>query len=77
MLADDTVIFAKNIRDVKETLDTFEKFKYFSGLRVNIEKTSAVYIGSLKNRREHNILWPGLVKEKCGYAGCYHFGSRN
>ena len=48
-LADDTTCFVKDIESVKVILMVFDKFKKCAGLKMNIEKTKATCIGSLKN----------------------------
>ncbi|MCG7892737.1 MAG: reverse transcriptase domain-containing protein, partial [Candidatus Thiodiazotropha endolucinida] len=48
--ADDTQVFLDGSElSLKETLNTLNQFYYMSGLKINIEKTRAIWIGSLSN----------------------------
>ena len=51
-LADDTTCFVSDIDSVKETLDVFKSFSVCAGLNINIDKTTAKFIGSLRHRRD-------------------------
>ena len=59
--ADDTQIFLDGTEDsLKETLLILNKFYLMSGLKINVEKTRAIWIGSLNNSnrqicREYNL----------------------
>jgi hypothetical protein len=53
-LADDTVCFLSDTKSVEETLKIFELFKQCSGLKINLNKTKAIPLGSLRNK-ELNI----------------------
>jgi hypothetical protein len=46
-LADDTTIFVSDIPSVIEVLSMFKSFELCAGLKMNVEKTTAKYIGSL------------------------------
>ncbi len=48
-LADDTTCFVKDLESINIILSVFNKFKVCAGLKMNIDKTKANYIGSLKN----------------------------
>lgn len=58
-LADDMSCFLKDIESVRETLLTFYEFEKCSGLKVNVEKTKAKFIGSYRNRTDSplNLDW--------------------
>ena len=47
-LADDTTCFVEDLLSVQEILYTFKAFSKCAGLKVNIEKTKAKFIGKLK-----------------------------
>ena len=48
--ADDTQIFLDGTEDsLKEALEILNSFYIMSGLRINVEKTRAIWIGSLSN----------------------------
>ena len=48
--ADDTQLFLNGSENsLRETLDTLQKIYTISGLRMNAEKTKAIWIGSLSN----------------------------
>ena len=57
--ADDTQLFLNGSENsLRETLDILQKFSTMSGLRMNAEKTKAIWIGSLSNstsRMCHNF----------------------
>ena len=55
-LADDTTVFVKNSKSVDEVLNIMMEFERLSGLKVNKEKSEAVWIGCHRNS-----------KHKCGY----------
>lgn len=48
-LADDTTCFAENLNSVKVILSVFKQFENCAGLKMNVDKTKAKFIGSLKN----------------------------
>ncbi len=48
-MADDTTCFGKDLDSIKVILSAFDKFRKCAGLKMNVEKTKANYIGSLKN----------------------------
>ena len=50
-LADDTTCVIDGPDSLKHLLNTFRLFAQCSGLKINIEKTTAKYIGTLKNSR--------------------------
>ncbi len=49
-LADDMTCFITNIESIIEIMNAFNKFKICSGLKVNVEKIKAKYIGSFRDR---------------------------
>ena len=50
--ADDSTFFLRDILSVKELINSFNQFYYFSGLKANIEKCEIAGIGSLKEVEE-------------------------
>ncbi len=85
-LADDTTCFTQDIESIGKILDVFEKFRICAGLKVNVDKTKASYLGSLRNKQEQpfgldwtqeNISALGVIftgKEKDHYL--YNYKSR-
>jgi exonuclease III len=51
-LADDTSCVVEDLTSMGHVLDTFEKFKDCAGLKVNVEKTKARFLGSLKTCKD-------------------------
>ncbi len=58
-LADDTTCLLKNHASLTKALDTFKLISISSGLKLNINKTTAKYIGSLKDSDyyPHGLSW--------------------
>ena len=58
-LADDMSCFMEDLESLQHSLQTFKLFSYCSGLKVNYGKTTAKYIGSLKNSDfyPHGLSW--------------------
>ena len=58
-LADDTTCFVSDVDSVSEILNLFQNFHKCAGLKVNVEKTKAIYIGSLKHKTDtyFNLDW--------------------
>ena len=54
-LADDTTCFVEDIRSAEMVIKTLKCFHFCSGLKVNMEKTEAMYIGSLINTADKPI----------------------
>ena len=48
-LADDTTCFVQDIKSIEHILSTFQQFRNCAGLKLNIDKTKAKYLGSLKD----------------------------
>ena len=59
LLADDITLLLKNIESVTETLNTLKFFHSCSGLKINIDKSHAKYIGSLTtcDYFPHGLSW--------------------
>jgi len=59
LLADDITLLLHDLKSVKTTLDTLKIFKNCSGLKINIEKSNAKYIGSLIScdHFPHGLSW--------------------
>ena len=51
-LADDTTLILKDETSLSNAITLIEKFKLYSGLTLNKEKTEAVWIGASKNRND-------------------------
>ena len=62
-LADDTTVFVSTFESIKTVLQLIEDFGRISGLKLNIEKTIAKCVGSLKgyhghvSQNTHNLNW--------------------
>ena len=58
--ADDLSVTVSNIRSAKRLFELIEYFGRFSGLKLNLEKTEALWLGSVKNckRQPLGIKWP-------------------
>ena len=58
-LADDTTIFLSDTTSIEQVLNIFNLYSICAGLKVNIEKTNAMYIGSLKtcDYYPHGLSW--------------------
>ena len=52
-LADDTTCFLSNLESVNQIIKIFDEFYVCAGLRVNLEKSKAYYIGSLKGTNSY------------------------
>ena len=52
-LADDTTCFVSDLLSVKQILDILDNFYKCAGLKVNVNKTSAMYIGSLQGCKHY------------------------
>ncbi len=50
-LADDTTIFVQDIESIEQVLLTFDQYRLCAGLKLNIDKTKAKYLGSLKDEK--------------------------
>jgi hypothetical protein len=63
-MADDTTSFLKDENSLKEVLSTLEKFKILSGLKLNISKSEAMWIGKDKDSKEKplGLKWVKGVK---------------
>ena len=49
--ADDTTLFLKDIKSVKNCIQLMNKFENISGLHLNIDKTKAKWLGCMKNSK--------------------------
>ena len=58
--ADDTTVFLKNLKSMSELLKLLEKFERCSGLKINLTKSEALWLGSWRNRKDtpFNLKWP-------------------
>ena len=70
LLADDITLLLNDLNSVKITLDTLKSFKACSGLKINIEKSKAKYIGSLKtcDHFPHGLSWIKTPIETLGIS---------
>ena len=68
--ADDTTAILSDLQSAKEFISLLNKFKYISGLGINIEKTEAIWLGAFKNRADAplGIKWS---KEPVKLLGIY------
>ena len=62
--ADDMTALLSDITSAKELLDSLNTFEKFSGLKMNVSKTKAVWIGTMKNSVEKplGLEWCTTVK---------------
>ena len=72
--ADDTNFFLANLSSTKSVLDQFNEFGKASGSKINIEKTEAIWLGSLKNNIDTPLGIKWVKSTKC--LGIY-FGHNN
>ena len=58
-LADDTTCVLSDLNSLETILNTFTKFSLCAGLKINLDKTKAKYIGSLKDSDyyPHGLSW--------------------
>ena len=52
LMADDTLCFASDKGSVHNILNNFKDFEKISGLKINIDKCSLTYLGTLKNEKD-------------------------
>ena len=62
--ADDTTVFLQDLESVKNVFDLLDSFGNLSGLRVNINKSEALWLGASKSNKETplGIKWPKAIK---------------
>jgi exonuclease III len=67
-LADDTSCFLLDFESLARLLSIFEKFKQCAGLKINVDKTNARYLGSLKGVRDFpfGLDWSGATVSSLG-----------
>ena len=68
--ADDTTIFLSNPKSVKLLIDTLDKFEILSGLKINLAKTEALWLGSLKKSTQNPF---GITCSPCVKVLGIHF----
>ena len=70
--ADNTTLFLKNTRDLKNALEFLELFGHIAGIELNLTKCEGLWIGSYKHRQLScnicNIRWP---QKPIRYLGIY------
>ena len=54
-MADDTVIFLKDLKSAETMVEVFKKLKIFSGLFINKDKANCTYIGTLKCKTDNHF----------------------
>ena len=71
--ADDLSATVSNIGSAKRLFELFEYFGQFSGLKLNLEKTEALWLGSAKNCKRHplGIKWPSKPIKALGVYFSY------
>ncbi len=59
LLADDITLLLHDLDSVKYSVSMLKSFQHSSGLKINIRKTQATYIGSLKDNDyyPHGLSW--------------------
>ena len=62
--ADDTTLFLKDSEDLDIALEIFQNFAKISGLKMNKQKTEAMWLGSDQDRHDkpHNLKWVKQIK---------------
>ena len=77
--ADDTTVLLHDELQVPPTLDIFAEFSKVSGLRLNLEKTEAMWLGSCKNRTDtfFDFQWPKVIRYLGIYVGYDHLITTN
>ena len=68
--ADDTCVYLKDFNQIPKCIAAINRFSQVSGLKLNIEKTEGLCLGTLQNtnNQTYNIKWP---KEPIRYLGIY------
>ena len=70
--AEDTTLFLKNTRDLKNALESLELFGQIAGIELSLTKCEGLWIGSYKYRQLNcnicNIRWP---QKPIRYLGIY------
>ena len=68
--ADDTTLLCNDCNSVNRAITVLNSFANLSGLRLNPSKTKALWLGSLRNRKDEpfNFKWP---KEPLRVLGTY------
>ena len=58
--SDDTTVTVKDTHSAKQTISILKQFEHCSGLKINLEKTQGMWLGSNKNSEDtpFNISWP-------------------
>jgi hypothetical protein len=51
-LADDTTCFVSDVSSIKEIFSMFKQFRQCAGLKINVDKTKARFIGSFQDRED-------------------------
>ncbi len=72
LLADDRTLILHDLDSVKNTNDLLKKFSFSAGLKINIDKTQAKYIGTLSscNYYPHGLSWIKTHLETLGITIC-------
>jgi hypothetical protein len=63
-MADDTTSFLKDIRSLEEILSTLDKFRILAGLKLNLSKSEAMWLGKARESKEKpmGLKWVKGVK---------------
>ena len=72
--ADDSNFFVINTKSLRLIFNIFESFKEFSSLKLNLGKSEACWIGSVKGRSDKpaNCNWIDLASDKIRILGAYN-----
>ena len=70
--ADDMIALLSDIASAKELLDSLNIFEKYSGLKMNVSKTKAMWIGTMKNSSEKplGLEWCLTVKNMSVIFSC-------
>ena len=50
LMADDTTLFVTDLQSLEKAIEEFKRFQICSGLKLNIEKTEMIPLGTLRNK---------------------------
>ena len=77
MFADDMTIFVESIKSAKIAFHIFKEFAKISGLRMNLEKTEGMWLGSQRGCKNKplGIAWPSTPIKSLGIFHSYKMGA--
>ena len=74
MFADDMTIFVESLKSAKKAFHIFKEFAKISGLRMNLEKTEGMWLGSQRGcqNKPLGIAWPSKPIKSLGIFHSYN-----